>query len=84
MKTEKRYHITIKDNSTGESLVDIDSNAIIASYDEDGTTHKTAATHCSPFDLACTIRAAEEVCEDLREQKPEIDALMKLLDIIDK
>lgn len=76
----KKYHITIKENETGEVHYDFDSNIILgAVYLEDGEIASVAAAHGSTFDVAATIDAVNTVIKKVGEHDPMALLLSKLL-----
>lgn len=64
-----KFHITIKDNETGETLRDIDTKAFIGgALNEEGAESIIIAS-CSDIELAKTIHAAETGTKHVKSQK---------------
>ena len=75
-----KFHITIKNNETGEIMHDSDTKAILGAFDSQDKTECIAALECNPVTLASTLNGAECVLDDIRNKFPEADALSKLID----
>lgn len=64
-----KFHITIKDNETGETLRDLDTKAIIGgALNEEGAESIIIAS-CNNIELAKTIHAAEAGTKHVKSQK---------------
>lgn len=65
----ERFHITITDKKTGETLVDIDTAAIVGAADEGEGTRNMCFTHCGLVELMATatgaLKAADKVTKEL-------------------
>lgn len=72
---ELRFHITIKDNKTGETLLDSDACAIIGGVNKGGSTVTLASVSGNAEDYAQALASAEEVAEIIREKHPELGDL---------
>lgn len=55
----KKFHITIKDNETGETLHDLDTAAIVGSFENGDSVTTLGLTRCKPSDIVCTVAAAK-------------------------
>ena len=76
--TEKklRYHITITDNWTGETVDDQDFNIFIGGigYEESGSAR--VLSECNAFDYAFAVMRAEEAIREAYEDHPELKMLV--------
>jgi len=54
----ERFHITIRDNASGEVLVDLDTCAIIGALDHGPGTRVFCKTKCGSVELAATAAGA--------------------------
>ena len=54
----EKFQITIKNQETGEVLVDINTNAIIGAVDNGAGTRVIGLTDCKGHDLAATAAGA--------------------------
>lgn len=73
------FHLTITDNETGETVREVDFDALI------GTTHtaegKVGAlwiTRCNSFALVETVLAGEHIIDHVKKEHPEIAMLCAL------
>ena len=81
----KRFHITIKDNETGEIQLEHDANVILGSCVLD--KHQTAgivAIKGNTFDIARAMDAVHAVIKQAGEQCPEALLLSLLIGMHDK
>lgn len=67
----KKFHITITNNETAETFVDIDTSAIVGAIDEDGTTHLFCLTGCNGLTLAATLAGALQCANANTAQLPK-------------
>lgn len=74
-----RFHITIKDNETGEIMHDSDTTAIIGAFDSQDKTECIAAIECNPMTLASTVNGVKSVLEVIIDKYPEAKALSELI-----
>lgn len=74
----KKFHITITENETGETRLDIDTDAIIAGIDEDETTRVVHATHCPVTSHAAAISGVLETIEKARKENAILDFLLSM------
>ena len=72
---EKRFHITIKNNETGEILNDIDTSCLIGAIDIGEGNTSIAFTHCNAISLVTTILAAKKAINNIYERNPHIKLL---------
>lgn len=74
-----KFHITIKNNETGEIMHDIDTKAIIGAFDSQDKTECIAVTECDPMTLASTVNGVKSVLEKILDDRPEVNALAELI-----
>lgn len=72
MTDNTSFHITITRNDTGETLLDTDTRAIIASVNKEGKTSQQVLTCCNSYDLACALATAEGAVRQVYEENPEL------------
>ena len=58
-----KFHITITDKETQETLVDVDTNAIIAGIDEPEGTRGLCLTECSVINHAAILLALQDIID---------------------
>lgn len=79
----KKFHITITDNETGETIVDQDTKAIIGAFDSDeDSTAGMGFTHCNATELLATATGAKKVANKLMNKSnipEELRTLAKIL-----
>ena len=73
-----KYHITIKDNETGEIFIDADSACIIYSADIGEETMTGAHISCKPIDLYLTHEALKEELDSLENEHIEIGLIRRM------
>lgn len=74
---KKGYHITITDLTTGETIIDADSKAILGSIACDDGVHGIGVTACNTLTIINTVKVADKVVNELikKEKKkflPEV------------
>lgn len=69
---DKKFHIRISNNETGEVLQEADTCAIIGGYVNDEGAVGMLLTHCSPLDHARAINAAESAVNASYRARPEL------------
>jgi len=70
-ETKKKFHITLTDNETGETLIDSDTSAIIGAFDlGEGNTGSLYALACNGLIKVCTIAGAMATLERVRKDDP--------------
>ncbi len=69
---DKRFHIKITNNETGEVLQEADTCAIIGGYTNDEGAVGILLAHCSPLDHARAINAAETAINHIYQVRPEL------------
>lgn len=74
----KNFHITIKDNETGETVHDLDTDAIVGAISEDDSTWEILMTSCDANTLISTIDAAEKAIKHALKNRPEL-LILKLM-----
>ena len=76
----KKFHITIKDNKTGEIIHNIDTDAIIGAVHEEDKTAGIALTECDGTALMETISATKTVLKKIISENP----FLTLIDMLEK
>lgn len=74
----KKFHITITENETGTTKLDIDTDAIIAGIDENEGTRVVHATHCPVTAHAAAIAGVLEAIKEAREESAVLDFLLSM------
>lgn len=74
----KKWHITITENETGNTTLDIDTNAIIAAIDENEGTRALCMTRCDPITLAAALHSAQGIIEKQKALNPLVAMLMTI------
>lgn len=54
----KKFHITITNNETGETCIDIDTKVIIGAINNDEGTQVLCASQCNAVELSATCAGA--------------------------
>lgn len=71
MEGQKRFHITITDNWTGETYHDKDTQSIIGAYaDDDGVFRISMLSECNTDTAANTVAAVEQSVAELYGEYP--------------
>lgn len=78
-----KFHITITDNETGETLKDRDACCIIGACNVGEYTEGMALVHCSAPDLANAINGAEKSINHMKSEHPELELLLKIKHLFD-
>lgn len=76
----KRFHITITDNETGETIYDTDTTAIIGGFENGDKTNTLVFTDCDFVDIACTLTAAKQAINAITKEGSRGRKLDKLTD----
>ena len=79
-----KFHITITNNETGETIHDTDACAILASINVGSTTREVQAVACGPEEFAKALNGAESIVRHVRDRYPEVGAVAMLLGLISK
>ena len=74
----KKFHITITNNETGETLHDLDTKAIVGAILDDDGTFQIAFNKCNVNDMLNVIDGAERTLKHIYKKHPEL-ALFKAL-----
>ncbi len=74
-----RFHITITDKETGETLHDSDANVIIGAYGDGEETCALANTHCSLKDMSIAVLATNNAIAQLKANHEELRPLVELM-----
>lgn len=64
-----KFHLTIKDNETGETLRELDTNAIIGGVVNEEGSETILAAKCNDIDLAKAIIATEMGAKHVKRKK---------------
>lgn len=73
----KKFHITITNNETGESVFDTDSDAIIGAVCNDTGATAIAFTNCGTKTYAQTIAAVQMVVNGLLKEDKKLNPLVR-------
>lgn len=74
-----KFHTTIIDNETGETVHNDDVCAIIGAFQlEDGPTCSLSLFAGSTIDVGCCARGAEEALQNTYDRFPAVELLTKL------
>lgn len=74
----KKFHITIKNNETGEITHDLDTSAIVAGILDDDGSYSVSATSCNALELLQTVNSAEKAINLIYKKRPEL-LVLKLM-----
>lgn len=75
----KKFHITIKNNETGEIIHNVDTDAIIGAVHEEGKTAAIGLTACNGATLLETASATKKVLKEITSKSP----MLSILDILE-
>lgn len=78
-----KFHITVTDNETGETLKDSDACCIIGACTEGEHTEVLVAIHCTATDLANAINSTEEAVAHVKREHPELELMLKIKQLFD-
>ena len=67
----EKFHITIKNNETGEIIVDLDTCAIVGAIAEYDRIRCIGSVYCSASRLADTLAGAAQVVNTCRSRLPK-------------
>lgn len=65
---KKGYHIIIKDLTSGETIIDADSKAILGSVACDDGVHGIGVTACNTLTLINTVDVAEKLVKSTKKE----------------
>ena len=74
-----KFHITITNIETGETLHDSDACAIMAAVNDGTGTRGMTLTECDAFDLAEVLASAERSLRDVYDKEPELRPLVQFI-----
>lgn len=77
-----RFNITIKDNETGETLRNIDTNAILAGVCDGGQPQAILIAECDSKELAIATVAVERTLTKVWGENPEVHGLAMLMNVV--
>ena len=78
----KKFHITITNNNTGESILDTNSDAIIGAVEEDDGVDAMAFTSCDIKIYAQTIAIAQKVVNKLLKEDKNIKPIVRMMTLL--
>ena len=75
-----KFHITIKDNVTGETIADTDTTAVLASVhsSEEKAADVHFCVHADTSECVCVLSAAEEMIQEKYKEDPELAFMAQL------
>ena len=76
----KKFHITIKNNETGEITHDLDTNAIVAGILDDDGAYAVSITSCNALELLNATGGAEKAIDHLLKGHPELLTLKTIME----
>lgn len=62
------FHITITDLTSGKTIIDADSKAILGSVDCDDGVHGIAVTACNTLTIINTVNVAENIVKSTKKE----------------
>lgn len=65
---KKGFHITITDLTSGETIIDADSKAILGSVACDDGVHGIGVTACNTLTIINTVNVAEKLVKSTKEK----------------
>ena len=65
---KKGFHITITDLTTGDTIIDADSKAILGSIACDDGVHGISYTHCNALKIIKVVTVTEKVVKSTKEK----------------
>lgn len=70
MKLEKKkgFHVTITDLTSGKTIIDADSKAILGSVACDDGAHGIAVTACNTLTIINTVNVAEKLVKSTKKE----------------
>jgi hypothetical protein len=74
-----KLHISIIDKENNETLVDTDTCVIVGAFDKGASTCGIAYMDCNSIDLANACVAAQQTIDRIKNEHPEVKALMTAL-----
>ena len=75
---KKAFHVTIRNNETGELLHDSETDAFICAYDKDESTAGCSGIKTDPITTAALVMAAQDQIKKLLGQHQELAFLISL------
>ena len=77
----KKFHLNITNNETGETLVELDTDVIIGAADEGEGTHEFSFVEGRVLDILTTIMGVKNTLKALYSNHPELKAAEVLSNI---
>lgn len=81
---QKKFHLVITDNETGETHIDCDTKCIIGAFEDGNRSGSLAIAACNAIELAGSISAARGVIKRVLSEKPKIAALVEMEELFSK
>ena len=79
------FTITIKDNKTGETIVNYDNAiCILGAINNGKSTHSIGFTRCNAFNLAQTVGGVQNVLAEMVNDHPEIEYAAKMIALMEE
>lgn len=76
---DKKFHIIIADNETGETRLDMHTDLILAAIDDGEGTHCVQAAQANAIAIASALASLEDARHELTKAHPEIKQLLIML-----
>jgi len=74
-----KYHLTITNNETGETLNDLDFCDFVGAVNYGKGCHGISFGRCSAVDRALTLNALDNLRAEATKNEPELEALVMLI-----
>lgn len=81
MENNKKMHVVITNNETGEVMLDKQSDGIIAAIEHEEGIAAFAVMDCKGLEIIKLLLTARGVCDDIAKDKPELDKMVKLAEL---
>lgn len=78
----KKWHVVITDNETGEVVEDAQSNAIIGAVEKNESVACIGFTNCNGKDLLRTLISAKKAIKNISDKMPK--EIMLLAELFEK
>lgn len=75
---DKMFHIEVKDNNTGEVLLEADTSAIVGTIDDGARTRSMSYTNCKGADLVAIFKAEQKNLRVCMTDEDHDDRLWKM------
>ena len=74
-----KWHITITENETGDTKLDIDTDVIVAGIDDHNGTRVVHCTHADAVSHVAAMYGVTKSIEEAQTRNPILGALMTML-----